>query len=119
MADHGGHDGRRVRTRIVHDLGSAGPELEIEYDGLEPPASLFAALESLGWVAPVPMPPPASAIDWSTPDRRAGTSYSVRPYRATGRARPGTKGATLEVVQGLLEQALAAADEERARRPGG
>jgi len=58
--------------------------LSVDYDGLVPPVLLFDDLAMIGWRPPAPTPPPASAIDWSTPDPVAGTSHSVRSYRVTG-----------------------------------
>lgn len=84
--------------------GSVG-EIEIEYDGLEPPLALFAELAVAGWTAPVPVPPPSDAIDWTRADHVTGKRYSVRPYRATGRSRPATRAAFgVEQVRALIER---------------
>lgn len=69
----------RVGTRA----GGALVWLEIDYPGLTPPTSLFAALDRLGWSTPSPMPPPRSAIDWSRPDPSTGERYTVRPWQVT------------------------------------
>jgi hypothetical protein len=82
-------DGRSGLTaRFVPGVAGSLGELVLEYDGLEPPLALFAELAVAGWTAPVPVPPPADAIDWSRPDPATGKGYSVRPYRAEGRSRP-------------------------------
>jgi hypothetical protein len=82
-------DGRSGLTaRFVPGVGGSLGELVLEYDGLEPPLALFAELAGAGWTAPVPVPPPADAIDWSRPDPATGKRYSVKPYRAEGRSRP-------------------------------
>lgn len=58
--------------------------LAVDYDGLVPPTLLFDDLAMIGWRPPAPLPPPATAIDWSNPDPVAGTAYTVMPYRVTG-----------------------------------
>lgn len=97
------------------------PELEVAYEGTFPPQSLFDALEASGWEHPVPVPPPAAAIDWSTPDPIKGTRYTVRPYRAVSRVAllgPDRSGRAVE-----LAMATAAAhgalvpDEHRSAAP--
>jgi hypothetical protein len=88
-------------ARVVRGAGLRDSELEIEYDGIAPPTPLFDDLRTIGWVPPVPTPPPATAIDWSRPDPVTGARYSLRSYPAAGRAVPGPDAqdlATLERV---------------------
>ena len=73
-----------TEVAVCAEHGSA-VELELIYDGTFPPQTLFDALEASGWEHPVVVPPPASAIDWSTPDPIKGTRYTVLPYRAVSR----------------------------------
>lgn len=68
----------------ISAAGSRPPELEIDYDGLEPPMALFEDLTMIGWTPPVAAPPPARSIDWSTPDPTTGERFTVRPYRVEG-----------------------------------
>lgn len=70
---------------LVHGRPGGPPELVIRYDGTAPPTDLFAALEELGCGHAVVEPPPRSAIDWSRPDPRRGTRYTIEPYAATTR----------------------------------
>jgi hypothetical protein len=72
---------------------ATGYEIWVEYDGSEPPLSVFASWAEMGWVPPTPTPPPREAIDWSTPDPHGGRRYSIRSYRAEGVAvpRPGAR----------------------------
>lgn len=58
--------------------------LEVDYAGLQPPLGLFADLEMIGWAPPAIQPPPAKAIDWSTPNETTGERYTVRPYPVEG-----------------------------------
>jgi hypothetical protein len=97
---------RGLDARLHPGIGAnAKAELEIEYDGLEPPVELFAELDAAGWTRPVPVPPPSSAIDWSRPDADTGKRYSVRPYRATVRAQPTRRvAATAEAVGAIVER---------------
>jgi hypothetical protein len=99
-------DGRSGLTaRFVPGVGGSLAELVVEYDGLEPPLALFAELAVAGWTAPVPVPPPAAAIDWSRPDPATGKGYSVRPYRAEGRSRPqGRLAFAADQVRELVER---------------
>jgi hypothetical protein len=114
-------DGRSGLTaRFVPGVGGSLGELVLEYDGLEPPLALFAELAVAGWTAPVPVPPPADAIDWSRPDPATGKAYSVRPYRAEGRSRPqGRLAFAAEQVGELVERhrRAAAMHDATASRP--
>jgi hypothetical protein len=76
--------------------------LEITYDGTAPPTALFEDLRAIGWVPPVPAPPPAAAIDWSRPDPVTGTRYTLRPYEAMGRALPGPQAQDLAALEEVL-----------------
>jgi hypothetical protein len=66
---------------------TAAPEVEVLYSGTQPPMALFGHLGAMGFVGLVPVPPPADAIDWQTPDPTSGRAFSVRPFpgRALGR----------------------------------
>ena len=55
--------------------------IEVVYDGVVPPTSLFADLRMIGYDPPTEMPPPSSAMDWTAPDARTGRPYSVRSHR--------------------------------------
>lgn len=55
--------------------------LEVVYDGVRPPRALFADLAMIGFDPPTEMPPPSSAMDWSTPDPTTGRAYTIRPHR--------------------------------------
>ncbi len=86
--DDGGMDTQPSSTidaelSFVPARAGSGPELVIRYDGTEPPTDLFAALEALGCGHVVAEPPPRSAIDWTTPDPRRGTRYTIASYVAT------------------------------------
>lgn len=58
--------------------------LEVTYDGTRPPIGLFADLEMIGWRPPVPASPPASALDWTTPDPDTGSPCTIRPWTVAG-----------------------------------
>jgi hypothetical protein len=107
-------------ARFVRGAGLRD-ELEIVYDGTAPPAALFDDLRAIGWVPPVPTPPPATAIDWSRPDPRTGARYSVRSFEAAGRAVPGPDAQRREVVERIVARHLApsAATTQPAAAPAG
>ena len=67
-------------VRITTRSGSTTPWLEVDYRGLRPPLALFADLEMIGWTPPAIQPPPASAIDWSTPNDATGERFTVHDY---------------------------------------
>jgi hypothetical protein len=75
-----------IATEVRVPAAAAGPEVEVIYDGRHPPHELFARWADLGWLPPTPAMPPRDAIDWSTPDEASGRRYSLRPFRAVGRA---------------------------------
>jgi hypothetical protein len=93
-------------ARLVRGAGLRD-ELEIVYDGTAPPAALFEDLRAVGWVPPVPAPPPATAIDWTRPDPRTGARYSVRSFEAVGRAVPGPGAQGRDAVERLVARHLA------------
>ena len=79
----------------------------IDYRGDQPPVALFEQLREHGWLTPAPAPPPAAAIDWSTPDPESGRRWSVRPFSVTGAmAVPGPNASasalTREFLVGML-----------------
>jgi hypothetical protein len=90
---------------------SATPEVEVLYPGTQPPMALFGHLTALAFAGLVPTPPPASAIDWQTPDPAGGRAFSVRPFdgRALGR---------LEAPQPDRERAIVATRYLLARLAG-
>ena len=69
----------RLRPTVAMQPGS---ELDIRYDGSTPPTDLFLGLTAIGWQHAVASPPPAKAIDWSTPDQERGTRHTVLPFAA-------------------------------------
>jgi hypothetical protein len=89
-------------ARIVRGAGMRDSELEIRYDGTAPPLALLEDLRTIGWVPPVPSPPPATAIDWSCPDPRTGARYTLRPYAAVGHAVPGPDAQDLAVLERVV-----------------
>lgn len=54
--------------------------LEVSFAGLHPPVQLFDDLSMVGWTTPPIPPPPASAIDWTTPDPGTGQSFTLKDY---------------------------------------
>jgi hypothetical protein len=89
-------------ARIVRGAGMRDTELEIRYDGTAPPLALLEDLRTIGWVPPVPSPPPATAIDWSCPDPRTGARYTLRSYAAVGHAVPGPEAQDLAVLERVV-----------------
>jgi hypothetical protein len=89
-------------ARIVRGAGMRDTELEIRYDGTAPPLALLEDLRTIGWVPPVPSPPPATAIDWSCPDPRTGARYTLRSYAAVGHAVPGPDAQDLAVLERVV-----------------
>jgi hypothetical protein len=89
-------------ARIVRGAGMRDTELEIRYDGTAPPLALLEDLRTIGWVPPVPSPPPATAIDWSSPDPRTGARYTLRSYAAVGHAVPGPDAQDLAVLERVV-----------------
>jgi hypothetical protein len=89
-------------ARIVRGAGMRDTELEIRYDGTAPPLALLEDLRTIGWVPPVPSPPPATAIDWSCPDPRTGARYTLRSYAAVGHAVPGPDAQDLTVLERVV-----------------
>lgn len=71
-----------ARLRATFAL-QAVSELELDYDGANPPSGLLAELAALGWEGATACPPPASAIDWSRPDPVKGTRHTIRSFPAT------------------------------------
>lgn len=63
------------KARVTHTL-----TLEVSYPGLEPPVALFSDLEMIGWKVPPPVPPPATAIDWTTPNPVTGERFTITEY---------------------------------------
>lgn len=59
-------------------------QLEVDYDGLEPPIVLFHELAAEGWRPPAAATPPHHAIDWSRPDHERGLDHTIRPWRVVG-----------------------------------
>ena len=55
--------------------------LEVSFAGLHPPVQLFDDLSMVGWTTPPIPPPPASAIDWTTPDPSTGQSFTLKDYQ--------------------------------------
>lgn len=68
-----------ARVRPTLTLSSVS-EIELRYDGAEPPLELLDELARLGWEGATPCPPPAHAIDWSAPDPVRGTRHSIRSF---------------------------------------
>ena len=104
-------DSAAVPSSVVlreRHTGGTRTVLEIEHDGSAPPEALLAELRAAGWAGAVPVPPPATAVDWSTPDPVTGNRYSVRPHRAVVHA-------TLEGPAEQRATAVAAAHAAAAR----
>jgi hypothetical protein len=91
-------------ARVVRGAGLRDSELEIHYEGTAPPTALFRDLEVIGWVPPVPSPPPASAIDWSRPDPATGMRYTIQSYPASGRAVPGPGAQDIATLERVLSR---------------
>jgi hypothetical protein len=77
---------------------TATPEIEVLYAGTSPPTALFSHLGALGVTGLVPTPPPATAIDWETPDPASGRAFSVRPFAGRAHGRLEVGGAEREVA---------------------
>lgn len=78
-------DAAAVPSAVVlreRHTGGTRTVLEIVHDGSAPPEALLAELRAAGWQGAVTVPPPASAVDWTTPDPVTGNRYSIRPHRA-------------------------------------
>ncbi len=54
--------------------------LEVSFAGLRPPVQLLDDLSMVGWGTPPIPPPPASAIDWATPDPTTGQNFTLNDY---------------------------------------
>lgn len=70
-----------ARVRPTLALSSVS-EIELRYDGAQPPVDLLADLARLGWEGASPCPPPAHAIDWTQPDEARGTRHTIRSFDA-------------------------------------
>jgi hypothetical protein len=98
--------GDEIATEVCVPPASGAPEVEVTYDGRNPPHELFARWADLGWSPPTPGMPPRDAIDWSTPDVEHGRRYTLRPFRAVGRATLARRDASPTIA---IEAALDAA----------
>jgi hypothetical protein len=103
-------------VRVVRGAGLRD-ELEIVYDGTAPPTAFFDDLRAIGWQPPVLAPPPAAAIDWSRPDPRTGTRYTLRPYEAIGRAVGGVGAQEIAVVERVIARHLTPTEAPPAPQP--
>jgi hypothetical protein len=74
-------------TATVVTTPTAAPEVVVAYDGTTAPMGLFLSLGAVGFAGLAPQPPPADAIDWTTPDPIRGTNHTVLPYRAASTGR--------------------------------
>lgn len=73
-------------ARLLERAGTRTVWLELDYDGLDPPTTLFSDLALLGWRPPAAASPPHEAIDWATPDLARGLDHTIRPWRVVGAA---------------------------------
>lgn len=89
-------------ARVVTSHGGSAV-VHLRYDGTLPPTEVLSQLQRAGWRDAIPSPPPAAAVDWSTPDPVAGTRYSLRPFQAV----------TDAVFTGTREERRAAVDGAR------
>jgi len=68
-----------VAAELILTRPDRAPEVVLQFNGLNPPNALFAALHGIGWTIPPVPPPPGAAIDW-TPDPTTGADYTLKPW---------------------------------------